>query len=140
MRNNTNHYAIQAFEPFYRLRKNSTTFNDYQFGIEIHFGRNSEGIHGILMNYHLMCATLVIVTSINFLIDPKVVPGRAGLLVTIFLVLTNFFTSAQVSTYLIWNWCTYHIYFQESESILDIKFKTEFPTITILWQKCFSDF
>ena len=59
--------------------------------------RNSKGRTGILVNYHLMCATLVLVASINFLIDPNVVPGRAGLLITLYLVLTSFFSSAQVN-------------------------------------------
>ena len=67
-----------------------------KFGIQISFERNSQGINGILINYNLVCAILVLVAAINFLIDPKVVPGRAGLMVTIFLVLTNIFTSAQV--------------------------------------------
>ena len=66
------------------------------FGLRISFERNTEGISGILMNYHFMCATLVLVASINYLVDPDVVPGRAGLLVTLFLVLTNFFSNAQV--------------------------------------------
>merc|ERR1712223_1736708 len=65
------------------------------FGVKIIFERNSDGKHGILISYHLMCGMLVLVASINFLIDPKVVPGRAGLLVTIFLVLANFFSDAQ---------------------------------------------
>ena len=91
MSNDTNNYAIEAFEIFNRPKNSS-----YQFGIKICFGRNRHGVRGILINYHLLCAILVIVTSINFLIDPKVVPGRAGLMVTIFLVLTNFFNSAQV--------------------------------------------
>ena len=60
------------------------------------FERNTEGINGILINYNMICATLVLVATVNFLIDPRVVPGRAGLLVTLFLVLANFFTSAQV--------------------------------------------
>ena len=91
MSNDTNNYAIHAFEKFNRPNNSSS-----QFGIKICFGRNPQGIRGILINYHLLCAILVIVTCINFLIDPKVVPGRAGLMVTIFLVLTNFFNSAQV--------------------------------------------
>ena len=66
------------------------------FGLRISFERNTAGISGILMNYHFMCATLVLVASINYLVDPDVVPGRAGLLVTLFLVLTNFFSNAQV--------------------------------------------
>ena len=90
MSNDTNKYIIKPFE----LHKHP---NDSSFGIQISFERNAKGINGILINYHLTCATLVLVATVNFLIDPKVVPGRAGLLVTIFLVLANFFTSAQVT-------------------------------------------
>ena len=72
--------------------------NSAQFGINIEVERTMEGIANILLNYHMICAILVIVASINFLIDPKVVPGRAGMLVTLFLVLTTFFSDAQVKT------------------------------------------
>ena len=89
MSNETNGYAINSFEKY--SSKDSSIF-----GIRIKFERNSKGTNGILINYHLMCAMLVIVASINFVIDPKVVPGRAGLLVTVFLVLTKFFSDAQV--------------------------------------------
>ena len=85
----TNGYAIKSFEGY--------SSNDSSiFGIQIKFEHNSKRITGILINNHLMCAILVLVGSINFLIDPKIVPGRAGLLVTLFLVLTNFFSDAQV--------------------------------------------
>ena len=67
-----------------------------RFGINIAFERNLDATYGILINYHLMCAMIVMVSAINFLVDPKLVPGRAGLLVTLFLVLTNFFCKAQV--------------------------------------------
>ena len=87
--NETNGYAIKSFEEYH---SNDSAI----FGIRIMFERNSKAIRGILINYHLMCVMLVLVASINFLIDPKVVPGRAGLLVTLFLVLTNFFSDAQV--------------------------------------------
>ena len=43
---------------------------------------------------------LVIIGGISFLIDPKIVPGRMGLLVTLFLVLANFFTNAKVCMFL----------------------------------------
>ena len=56
------------------------------------------------MNYNLMCAIIVLVSSVNFLVDPKVVPGRAGVLVTLFLVLTNFFCNAQVMWILEYQW------------------------------------
>ena len=87
--NDTNNYLIKPFEIFHS--------NDpARFGIEIRFEHHSEGIVSIIVNYHI-CGTLILVSSMNFLIDPKVVPGRAGLLVTVLLVLTNFFASAQVS-------------------------------------------
>ena len=85
--NDTNNYIVKSFEKY---------MNGSSFGIHISFERNTKGTIGILINYHFMCATLVLIASINFLIDPKVVPGRAGLLVTLFLVLTNFFSAAQV--------------------------------------------
>ena len=90
MNQDTNSFSIKSFET---VRSNASTAN---FGLKIKFERNSDGKHGILISYHLMCGMLVLVASINFLIDPKVVPGRAGLLVTLFLVLTTFFKAAQV--------------------------------------------
>ena len=90
MSNDTNNYIIKPFEVY----KHS---NGSGFGIQIQFERNEEGINGILINYHLICGTLVLVATVNFLVDPKVVPGRAGLLLTIFLVLANFFSCAQVT-------------------------------------------
>ena len=89
MSNDTNDYIIKAFEEFYST-------NSSIFGINIKFERNLKGTTGILINYHLMCAMLVLVGSINFLVDPKIVPGRAGFLVILFLCLTNFFSDAQV--------------------------------------------
>ena len=84
-----NNNIIKAFDE-YSLR------DPARFGINFTFKRDIEATYDILLNYNLMCATIVLVSSVNFLIDPKVVPGRAGLMVTIFLVLTNFFNSAQV--------------------------------------------
>ena len=92
MSNNTNDYILQSIEEYHS--KNTT-----KFGIKITFKRNTAGVTGILISYHFMCALLVLVGNINFLIDPKLVPGRSGLLVTIFLVLANFFSGAQVT------WC-----------------------------------
>ena len=88
--NDTNSFWIKSFETVH------TTASAPNFGVKIIFERNLDGKHGILISYHLMCGMLVLVASINFLIDPKVVPGRAGLLVTLFLVLTTFFKAAQV--------------------------------------------
>ena len=89
MSKDTNNYFITSIEEYH---SNFTTI----FGITIRFERSFKGIGGILLNYHLMCTMLVLASSINFLIDPKIVPGRAGVLVTLFLVMTSFFSDAQV--------------------------------------------
>ena len=88
LNDNINGYIIKSIEK--HLSKNATSF-----GLKIRFERSTS--NGILINYHLMCAILAMAASINFLIDPKVVPGRAGLLVTLFLVMTGFFSDAQVT-------------------------------------------
>ena len=68
-----------------------------QFGVEtkfvVTFSLNREP-SGYLIRYHLVCAVLVIIGSISFFIEPKIVPGRSGLLVTLFLVLAAFFSNA----------------------------------------------
>ena len=79
-----------------KMKKIYRISNPAMFGIELKFERN---IKGFIIKYHLMCGTLASIASISFLIEPKVVPGRAGLLVTLFLVLSNFFTNALVSKY-----------------------------------------
>ena len=91
--NDTNDYNINSIEPYHFNRT-------LTFGILVRFERNTNGIISILINYHMICTMLVFVSSINFLIDPKVVPGRAGMLVTLFLVLANVFMGAQVKNYL----------------------------------------
>ena len=63
------------------------------FGIRFLFTRDPIGF---IVKYHVTCAVLVFIGGISFLIDPKVVPGRMGMLVTLFLVLANFFSNAQV--------------------------------------------
>lgn len=89
MTDDANNYVIKAIEK-YSLK------NPTRFGIKILFDRTTTATYGIVINYHLMCAMIILVSAINFLVDPKLVPGRAGLLVTLFLVLTNFFCKAQV--------------------------------------------
>ena len=92
MSSDTNNYKITDFTEYISTNSNIPTF-----GIHISFERNTDGIDGIVINYHLMCGILVLVATINFLIDPKDTDGRGGLLVTVFLVLTTFFTVAQVN-------------------------------------------
>ena len=72
-----------------------------QFGVEtkfvVTFSLQREP-SGYLIRYHLVCAVLVFIGSISFFIEPKIVPGRAGLLVTLFLVLAAIFSNAQVTS------------------------------------------
>ena len=85
----TNSFSIKSFEI---VRSNASTAN---FGVKIIFERNSDGEHGILISYNLMCGILVMISLVNFLIDPKD-SNRAAILVALILVLATIFNSAQV--------------------------------------------
>ena len=50
-----------------------------------------------LEKYYLPCVGLVILTSVSFFVPPKMVPGRGGMLVTLFLVLNNIFSASKVN-------------------------------------------
>ena len=74
-----------------------TSNTSASFGVEFEFETN---VVSFLVKYYLICGILVsLISSISFLIKPSIVPGRAGLLVTLFLVLANFFSLAQVLYY-----------------------------------------
>ena len=89
----TNNFIITSIEEY-----NSS--NPARFGIRIHFERNCKGTNDILFTYHMMCAMLVLVASTNFLFDTKD-SNRICMLVALLLVLTNYFSDAQVlHTYL----------------------------------------
>ena len=66
------------------------------FGILVNFERNTDGKSGILISYNLMCAILVMISLVNFLINPND-SNRAAVLVALILVLATIFNSAQVS-------------------------------------------
>ena len=51
----------------------------------------------IFFQVYLTCILFVIVSWASFIINPDVVPGRMGLLVTIFLVLINIFNGAKLN-------------------------------------------
>ena len=53
-----------------------------------------------LEKYYLPCVGLVILTSVSFFVPPKMVPGRGGMLVTLFLVLNNIFSASKVESIL----------------------------------------
>ena len=89
-RKDINSYAIKSLEKFVTKEDGRETF-----GILVTFERNSKGINAILISYNLMCATLVMISLVNFLIDPKD-SNRAAVLVSLILVLATVFNAAQV--------------------------------------------
>merc|ERR1712106_873676 len=58
----------------------------FQFNLKRHMAK-------YVWNYHFPSGLFVTVSWVSFLIAPSVVPGRIGLLVTLFLVLTNMFNT-----------------------------------------------
>ena len=89
LRKNTNNYNVHHLEIL--QQSNVST----KFDIKIYFERNLEGINSVLINYHLICAMLVLLGSINFLFDPKDT-NRSCMLVALLLVLATIFSMAQV--------------------------------------------
>ena len=89
--------SVVGFNPTGYSKKKATatkpTSLPTSFGIRFEFSRDP---FGFIVKYHVTCAILVLIGGISFMIDPKVVPGRMGMLVTLFLVLANFFSNAQV--------------------------------------------
>ena len=73
--------------------------NSAYFGINIEVERTIEDITGILLQYHFICAMLVILASINFLFDAKDT-NRSCLLAALLLVITTIFSVGQVFMYL----------------------------------------
>ena len=88
-----NSFEIMTFETFVSRNKDE----EETFGLLVNFERNTNGKNGILISYNLMCAILVMISLVNFLIDPKD-SNRAAVLVALILVLATIFNSSQVSS------------------------------------------
>ena len=87
-----NSFEIMTFETFVSRNKDG----EETFGLFVNFERNNNGKNGILISYNLMCAILVMISLVNFLIDPKD-SNRAAVLVALILVLATIFNSSQVN-------------------------------------------
>ena len=73
------------------------TFRDGTFsmvGLTIRFTRP---MLPFVLEFYLPCAGMVVLSWISFIISPTAIPGRTTLLVTLFLVLTNYFGNMQVN-------------------------------------------
>ena len=73
-------------------------------GVHIQLNRN---YGAFLLRFVLPCCIMVCASFVNFLIPPEAIPGRVGLLATLFLVLTGLFTSVQVLFIKITNYCCF---------------------------------
>ena len=62
-------------------------------GMTFHLQRYSKPFIG---KYYIPCIVLIILTSVSFFVPPKLVPGRGGMLVTLFLVLSNTSSASKV--------------------------------------------
>ena len=51
----------------------------------------------VVFQYYLPCNAIVVISQISFILPPSSVPGRIGLLATLFLTLTNLFINHMVS-------------------------------------------
>ena len=85
-----NNYIIKAIEEYIHR-------DPARFGINITFERDIQEIYGILINYNLMCALLVLVSTVNFLIDPKD-SNRAAIIIALLLILATIFNATKVKT------------------------------------------
>lgn len=64
------------------------------FGFDIEMKRQ---IQPYMFQYYLPCISIVVVSSISFVIPLSATPGRVALMVTLFLTLTNIFINQMVS-------------------------------------------
>ena len=65
------------------------------FQLWLKFRRSTKSIRNILISYNLMCAMLVMISLVNFLIEPKDT-NRAAILVALILVLATIFNTTEV--------------------------------------------
>ena len=66
-----------------------------EFFLWLIFKRSNKGTRNILISYNLMCAMLVMISLVNFLIEPKDT-NRAAILIALILVLATIFNTAEV--------------------------------------------
>ena len=62
-----------------------------------------------IFQYHLPAAAIVFVSQVSFIIPPSAIPGRIGLLATLFLTLINLFINHMVSSINLKQWSFVHI-------------------------------
>ena len=68
-------------------------FNYTEFGVEIKLQRRFENY---IYEYYVPCILIVLASTLSFIIPLSAIPGRIGLVVTLFLTLTNMFIYERV--------------------------------------------
>ena len=66
------------------------------FGVELQLRRP---MSKYVLQYYLPAITIVMASSVSFIIPLSAIPGRVALVVTLFLTLTNIFINQMVRTY-----------------------------------------
>ena len=90
--------VVSAFDVHITLFGNTievenTSYNNFGFDMEI-----NRKINSYVIQYYLPCASIVLVSSISFIIPLTAIPGRVSLVVTLFLTLTNLIIHQEVSS------------------------------------------
>ena len=70
----------------------NASYNNFGFDMEI-----NRRINSYVIQYYVPCASIVLVSSISFIIPLTAIPGRVSLVVTLFLTLTNLIIHQEVS-------------------------------------------
>ena len=79
--------------PFGNPIDNNNITNDFGFDLSI-----KREITSYLFQYYIPCSCIVVISSISFIIPLTAIPGRVGLMVTLFLTLANLMIHQEVRT------------------------------------------
>ena len=90
-------HTVPTFDVSIRLFLNKTddnneTTNDFGFDVEI-----KRKISPYVIQFYLPCASIVVISSVSFIIPLTAIPGRVSLVVTLFLTLSNLMIHLEVS-------------------------------------------
>ena len=102
IKNQTLKYVKDGFEietrPFdyFRIHDDNLDWHSLFFGIKVTFKRK---LSKYIFQYYLPSITIVIASSVSFIIPLSAIPGRVALMGTQFLTLTNIFINEMVHTY-----------------------------------------
>jgi len=74
---------------------NENGYDYSEAAIQIRLARNKIGLLKIIWGYYVTTGTFSMMSLLSFFVDPSVVPGRMGMLVTLYLMLINSHNSVE---------------------------------------------